>query len=228
MLSPRRLTLLLCAAALAGPAAAQKLYKYVDANGKVVYTDKMPASAAGKPNEQLNNQGTVTKRNEGALTPEQLAAQEAERKRKLDEDVAAKEEKRKNMALLNTYSSEQDIADARARALRVNADAVEETQRKVADAQKRQQELTAEAEFYKKKPMPAQLKQDIQVNDAAIVSHTELLDKKKKEIEAINAKYDEDLRRYRVLVKSGLASPAAPAPAAAPVAAAAPKAATRN
>jgi hypothetical protein len=228
MLSPRRLTLLLCAAALAGPAAAQKLYKYVDANGKVVYTDKMPASAAGKPNEQLNNQGTVTKRNEGALTPEQLAAQEAERKRKLDEDVAAKEEKRKNMALLNTYSSEQDIADARARALRVNADAVEETQRKVADAQKRQQELAAEAEFYKKKPMPAQLKQDIQVNDAAIVSHTELLDKKKKEIEAINAKYDEDLRRYRVLVKSGLASPAAPAPAAAPVAAAAPKAATRN
>ena len=228
MLSPRSLMLLLCAAALAGPAAAQKLYKYTDANGKVVYTDKMPASAAGKPNEQLNNQGTVTKRNEGALTPEQLAAQEAERKRKLDEDMAAKEEKRKNMALLNTYSSEQDIAEARARALKANAEAVDEAQRKVADAQKRQQELAAEAEFYKKKPMPAQLKQDIQVNDAAIVSHTELLDKKKKEIDAINAKYDEDLRRYRALVKSGLASPAAPAPAAAPVAAAAPKAATKN
>jgi len=228
MPSPRSLMLLLCAAALAGPAAAQKLYKYTDANGKVVYTDKMPASAAGKPNEQLNNQGTVTKRNEGALTPEQLAAQEAERKRKLDEDMAAKEEKRKNMALLNTYSSEQDIAEARARALKANAEAVDEAQRKVADAQKRQQELAAEAEFFKKKPMPAQLKQDIQVNDAAIVSHTELLDKKKKEIDTINAKYDEDLRRYRALVKSGLASPAAPAPAAAPVAAAAPKAATKN
>ena len=212
MLSPRSLMLLLCAAALAGPAAAQKLYKYTDADGKVVYTDKMPASAAGKPNEQLNKQGTVTKRNEGALTPEQVAAQEAERKRKLDEDMAAKEEKRKNMALLNTYSSEQDIAEARARALKANADAVEETQRKVADAKKRQQELAAEAEFYKKKPMPGQLKQDIQVNDAAIVSHTELLDKKKKETDAINTKYDEDLRRYRALVKSGLASPAAPAP----------------
>ena len=227
MLSPRNLMLLLCAAALAGPAAAQKLYKYTDANGKVVYTDKMPASAAGKPNEQLNSQGTVTKRNEGAPTPEQLAAQEAERKRKLDEDMAAKEEKRKNVALLNTYSSEQDIAEARGRALKANADAVEEAQRKVADAQKRQQELAAEAEFYKKKPMPAQLKQDIQVNDAAIASHNELLDKKKKEIEAINAKYDEDLRRYRALVKSGMA-PTAPAPAAAPVTAAAPKAATKN
>jgi len=230
MLSPRSLMYLLCAAALAGPAAAQqtgKLYKYVDANGKVVYTDKLPPGAAGRPNEQLNNQGTVTKRNEGALTPEQQAAQEVERKRRLEEDVASKEEKRKNMALLNTYSSEQDIAEARGRALKANADAVEEAQRKVADAQKRQQELAAEAEFYKKKPMPAQLKQDIQVNDAAIASHNELLDKKKKEIEAINAKYDEDLRRYRALVKSGMA-PTAPAPAAAPVTAAAPKAATKN
>ena len=31
----------------------------------------------------------------------------------LDEDMASKEEKRKNMALLNTYSSEQDISEAR-------------------------------------------------------------------------------------------------------------------
>jgi Domain of unknown function (DUF4124) len=214
-----KLILLLCAAALAGPAAAQKLYKYTDpVTGKTVYTERMPAEAAGKPNEQLNRQGTVTKRNEGALSPEQLAAKEAERKRKLDEDIAAKEEKRKNMALLNTYSSEQDIAEARARAIKVNAEAVDEAQRKLADAQKRQQELAGEAEFYTKKPMPRQLKQDIQVNEAAIASHTELLDKKKKEIEAINAKYDEDLRRYRELVKSGVA---------APVAAAAPKA-TKN
>jgi hypothetical protein len=217
MLSPRTLILLACAAALAGPAAAQKLYKYTDAKGNVIYTDKLPPSAAGKPSEQLNRQGTVTKRNEGALTPEQIVAKEAERKRKLEEDVAAKEERRKNMALLNTYSSEQDIAEARERAIKANADAVEEAQKKLGDAQKRQKELASEAEFYVKKPMPAKLKQDIQVNDAAIASHTELLEKKKKEIDAINARYDEDLRRYRELVKSGLAAPvatAAPKPAA--------------
>jgi hypothetical protein len=212
--------LLLCAVALAGPAAAQKLYKYTDpATGKVVYTDKLPTEAAGKPNEQLNRQGTVTKRNDGALTPEQLAARETDRKRKLDEDMAAKEEKRRNMALLNTYSSEQDIADARARAIKANSEAVDEAQRRLAAAQKRKQELAGEAEFYKKKPMPGQLKQDIQVSDLAIASQTELLDKKRKEVDAINAKYDEDLRRFRELVKPG---------AAAPVAAAPTKAATKN
>lgn len=213
MLSRRNLVFLLCAAALTGPSAAQKLYKYTDANGKVVYTDKMPSDASGKANDQLNRQGTVTKRNEAALTPEQVAARETERKQKLEQDVAAKEEKRKNMALLNTYSSEQDIADARARALEANVEAVKEAERKLADVQKRQKELATEAEFYVKKPMPGVLKQDIQVNNAAIASHTELIDKKKKETEAINAKYDEDLRRYRAVVKTSAAG-------AAPVAAA--------
>ena len=224
MFKPPMLTLLLCAFALAGPAAAQKLYKYTDTNGKVVYTDKMPSEAAGKANDQLNRQGTVTKRNEGALTPEQLAAKEAARKKKLEEELAAKEEKRKNMALLNTYSSEQDIADARTRAIASNGEAIQDAERKLAEALKRQLQLADEAEFYKKKPMPALLKQEIQVNESAIASHTDLLDKKKKETMAISAKYDEDLRRYREVIKSS----ATAAAGAAPVAAATTRPATKH
>ena len=77
MFNPR-LLLLACALALAATtsANAQKLYKYVDASGKVVYTDKIPAEVAGKANDQLNRQGTVVKHNEAALTPEQRAALE--------------------------------------------------------------------------------------------------------------------------------------------------------
>lgn len=212
MASGRLLILLLCAAA-AAPAAAQqtqRLYKYTDpTTGQTVYTDKLPASAAGKANEQLSPQGTVIRRTEAALTPEQLAAKEAERKRKLDEELAAKEEKRKNLALLNTYPSERDIDDARARALRANDEAVKEAERKLADAEKRKQTLAAEAEFYKKRSMPAHLKQEIQTNEVELRSQAELIEKKKQEIDAINARYDEDLRRYRGLAKAGLAPVAA-------------------
>jgi hypothetical protein len=205
--------MLLCAAALAAPAAAQqthKLYRYTDpVTGQTVYTDKLPPSAAGKANDQLSPQGTVIRRNEAALTPEQIAAKEAERKRKIEEEAAAKEEKRKNMALLNTYPSERDIDEARARALNANEESVKEAERKLADAEKRKASLAAEAEFYKKRPMPAHLKQEIQTNAVEIRSQAELIDKKKKEADAINARYDEDLRRYRGLVKSGLAPVAA-------------------
>ena len=213
MLSGRLLTLLLCAAAAAAPAAAQqpqKLYRYTDpTTGQVIYTDKLPPNAAGKANDQLSPQGTVIRRTEAALTPEQIAAKEAERKRRIEEDLAAKEEKRKNMALLNTYPSERDIDEARARALKANEEAVKEAELKLAEAEKRKESLASEAEFYKKRQMPAHLKQEIQTNEVEIRSQAELLEKKRKESTAINTRYDEDLRRYRGLAKAGLAPVAA-------------------
>jgi hypothetical protein len=193
--------------------AAQKLYKYTDPQtGQTVYTDKLPASIAGKANEQLSPQGTVIRRNEAALTPEQIAAREAERKRKLEEELAAKEEKRKNMALLNTYQSERDIDEARARALKANEEAVQEAERRLAEAKKRKQALAAETGFYKDRRLPGHLKHDMQANEVEIKVQAELLAKKKQELEAINARYDEDLRRYRAIAKAG---PASRAPVAA-------------
>jgi hypothetical protein len=204
MTSLRTLALLLGAACLATPAIAQKLYKYTDpATGRTIYTDKVPAEQAGKPNEQLSGQGMVVKRNEAAPTADQIAAREAERKRKLEEEIAAKEERRKNQALLNTYPSEKDIDEARDRAIKANEEAVKDAERKLADAEKRKKALAAEAEFYAKRPMPAQLKRDVQQNEVELKAVAELVEKKKQEIDAINARYDEDLRRYRELIKAG-------------------------
>lgn len=220
MLKLLTISIALCAAALAGPASAQKLYKYTDpVTGKVVYTDKLPAEAAGRANEQLNKQGTVVRRNEAAPTPEELAAREAERKRKLEEDALAKEEKRKNVALLNTYSSEKDIEDARERALKSNEDAIKDAERKIGDAEKRQKQLAGEAEFHKK-GLPAQLKRDMAQNEADTKAFGELLEAKRKETAAINAKYAEDRRRYLELTKNatpGATPGATPKPAVATV-----------
>jgi len=197
------LLLLAAAATFASSAFAQaKLYKWTDANGKVHYTDKMPTESAGRAAAELNKQGTVVRRTEAALTPEQKAELEREKQRKLEEEVAAKEQKRKDLALLNTYSSERDIDEARARALRTNEDAIKEAERKLADVQKRSEKLRADAEFYQKKPMPPQLKQDMQVNELELRTQTELIDAKKKEVAGINAKYDEDKRRFTDLTSA--------------------------
>ena len=105
--------------------------------------------------------------------------------------------------MLNTYSSEKDIDDARARALKEAELAIAETEKRIAGAQKRRKELESEKEFYVKKPMPLRLKQDIANNEIEIKNQTELLDAKKKEISVINAKYDSDKRRYVELTAQG-------------------------
>jgi hypothetical protein len=196
--------------ALAPAAAQQRMYKCVDAKGKTYYTQVPPPECLGRDTQELNKSGTLIRRNPAAipLTPAQEQAREAERKKKIEDEERSKEDRRKNLALLNTYSSERDIEDARTRALKEAQLAIEDTEKRIAGAQKRHQELDAEKEFYVKKPMPFKLKQEITNNEIEIRNQTALLDAKKKEISTINAKYDEDKRRYVELTGGKAASSA--------------------
>jgi len=198
---------LLCSTLLAvAPAAAQqRMYKCVDARGKVYYTQVPPPECLGRDTQELDKSGTPMRKSQtpAALTPAQQKAREAELKKKIEAEERAKEERRKNTALLNTYSSAKDIDDARARALKEAELAIAETEKRIVGAQKRRKELESEKEFYVKKPMPLRLKQDIANNEIEIKNQTELLDAKKKEISVINAKYDSDKRRYVELTAQG-------------------------
>ena len=203
-----RTMVFLCSTVLAlAPAAAQeRMYKCVDARGKVYYTQVPPPECLGRDTQELNKSGTLIRKNPAALSPAQAQAREAERKKKIEDEERSKEERRKNLALLNTYSSEKDIEDARTRALKEAQGAIEDTERVIAGAKKRRQELETEKEFYVKKPMPFKLKQEITNNEIEIKNQISLLDAKRKEISTINAKYDEDKRRYVELTSGKAAS----------------------
>ena len=201
-------TLLALAAA---PASAQThLYKCKDGKGKTYYTQTPPAECLGKEMDELSGQGTVVKKREAALTPEQLAAREAEEKRKREQALAAKEERRMDQALLNTYASEKDIEEGRRRALEQAEQATKDIEKRIAEAKKRAQALAAEREFYAKKPMPKKLQDDIKNNDIDIKGQQDALSGRKKELDEINAKYDEDKRRYLELTGAKPKAAAAP------------------
>lgn len=212
------LVVIICALGFAVSAAhaqqtqgAGKLYRYVDERGKVHYLDRPPTEAAGKPIDQLNRQGAVLKQGEAAPTPEQLAAREADKRRQQEEQIRVREENRRNQALLDTYASEKDIEDSRARAIAAAHESIRDSKAKLAEALKRQEKLKAEAEFYQKREMPAQLKQEVRNNEREIAMQQEAIDKREREIGAINARHDEDRRRYLEITKSapkgsGLAS----------------------
>src|SRR5947209_3627937 len=165
-----RTMVFLCSTVLAlAPAAAQeRMYKCVDARGKVYYTQVPPPECLGRDTQELNKSGTLIRKNPAALSPAQEQAREAERKKKIEDEERSKEERLKNLALLNTYSSEKDIEDARTRALKEAQGAIEDTERVIAGAKKRRQELETEKEFYVKKPMPFKLKQEITNNEVEI------------------------------------------------------------
>jgi Domain of unknown function (DUF4124) len=189
--------------ALLTPAVAQQppptplhLYKCTDASGKVYYTQLPPRECLGRDTQELNKSGVVVKESQRAATPSEIQARDADKKKKAEQAEKDKEERRKNTALLNTYSSEKDIEDARQRSLQEAKTAIEDTQKHITALQKRQKDLEGEKEFYVKKPLPAKIKQEMSNNDIEIKNQTALLEVKKTEIDHINAKYDEDKRRY--------------------------------
>ena len=196
-----RIAIAVAIAALPAAAEAQS-YRCTGKDGKKYYGQSIPPACLGMPVEQLNAQGMVTKRFDAAASAaerEKKAADEEERKKR---EVVNKEEGRRNRALLATYTSEKDIDSARGRALQDNEVAVKDIQRRIDALRKRQGDLRKELEFFqgKNKP-PAKLNDDIRNVDFDIKTQEDLMAAKAKEVTLINARYDEDKKRYNELTK---------------------------
>ncbi|MCB1635879.1 MAG: DUF4124 domain-containing protein [Xanthomonadales bacterium] len=89
--------------------SAAKLYKWVDENGNVHYSDQVPPSQAKQAREELNDQGVTVKQVDRALTADELAARRAEEKAAADAAAAIAAERERDRTLLDSYASEEDI-----------------------------------------------------------------------------------------------------------------------
>ena len=184
-------------------------YRCVGADGKKYYGSTRPAQCAGVAVEALSGQGTVLRRIEPPLTPEQRAVKEAAAQKeaaaeqaKLDAANAAKLQKRRDQALLQTYTSEKDIDLARQRALADNMKAQQDVERRMALLKKRQDELGKQAAAIKAGKAPSgTFEQDVKALAYDMQLQDRLLESRRKEAESINAKYDEEKRKYLELTK---------------------------
>jgi hypothetical protein len=198
-----RAALLIAVIALPMAAEAQT-YRCVGKDGKKYYGSTVPTPCLGQPVEQLNAQGLVTKRFDAAASAaerEKKAADDEERKKR---EVVSKEEGRRNRALLATYTSDKDIESARARALKDNEAAVKDVEQRIDALKKRLGELKKESNANAGKGQPpAKLASDISSAEFDIKTQEDLLAAKKKDVSTINARYNDDKKRYGELTKGG-------------------------
>ncbi|HET9762704.1 MAG TPA: DUF4124 domain-containing protein, partial [Casimicrobiaceae bacterium] len=95
---------LLAAAGAAGAAT----YKWTDENGKVHYSDKAPADAPAGTTV-LDKQGRALKKIEAPPSPDELKAKAEQEQRARTEAREREEQARKDRALLQSYTSENEI-----------------------------------------------------------------------------------------------------------------------
>lgn len=213
--------LMLLPAMLPTMAAAQGRITYccIGDNARQVCSDVLPKECYGKAYREVSSRGITLRHVPAPLTAEQRAANEVEEKKAKEQEARRLEQDRKNRALLATYASEQDIDFARDRAIADVQRTIKAAQDKQADLAKRQKKLDAEAEFYKKKPMPSQLQSQLRENEAETKAQQAAIDGRQKDIEALKVRFEEEKLRYRELTRKTAPGksepPAAPPPGAA-------------
>ena len=107
-------TLALLLIALHAPLASA-VFKCVDDKGHVLFGDTPPSACGNVPIYELSPSGNVLRRIDRTPTPQQEQLMREERERKQKEARVAAEQRRKDMALLNTYSSANEFDVARDR-----------------------------------------------------------------------------------------------------------------
>lgn len=190
--------------------AGAKSWRCVAKDGKKYYGATPPPQCADVAVEALSAQGMVIGRIEAPLTPEQRAARDAAARQnaaaeqaKRDAEAAAKVQARRDQALLQTYASERDIESMRQRAIADNQAASAQVEARIAMLRRRQDALAKEGAAIKAGGKQRDnYEQDVKAVAYDLQLQQQQLESRKREAAAINARYDEELRKYRELTQA--------------------------
>ncbi|MGW8248583.1 MAG: DUF4124 domain-containing protein [Acidiferrobacterales bacterium] len=202
-------------AAFATSAQAGTIKKCKDESGQWHYGDDAAAACANSKVIEMNNRGMTEKVIDAPpsasdldeFRKKQLAAEKAKE--------AAAEQAKHDKTLLDTYAVEDDIIYARDRQvaqLNNSIQSGEETLKSLTAVRDRMRAAATEEKESKGKVSNSTMN-NLQRAEKQVEQHTENLQKKRKEVQAIRARFEADLTRYREL--KGIKSPVPPAPAAA-------------
>jgi Domain of unknown function (DUF4124) len=193
------LLLILALAYTASREARAATYKWVDEKGIVHYSDKMPPDAVNRAHVELDRQGRQVTKIDRALTPEEIRARAADADRQRQEAKEQEIVARRDRALLASYTREEDLDLARARALTTIDGQMQSARVYAAALTKRQQELNDLKQASGSKGAPPAVERELESVDSELAKTNALIEAKRQESLGVAAKYDTDKQRWRTL-----------------------------
>jgi hypothetical protein len=152
---------------------------------------------------ELRPDGSVRRVIEPPMTPEQRAARDAEARRQETERERQRSQMRRDLSLLETYGSENEIEATRNRALGDRQVLIERANKRLEELKRERKKLDDESEFFTKREMPEKLKRALAGNNEMLKTQQKMIADTKTDMEKVNERYDEEIRRFRELVRSG-------------------------
>lgn len=186
--------------------AEAKLYKWVDNSGNTHYGEAIPPEYGSKEKES-HNQPAKAGKQVVIMSPEMIRAMENKEAKKVAANKELEEKKRRDHALMNTYTSEKEIDQARDRSLalinaRIDSNSIllNSSQRTVLELKKEAATRTSEG-----KKIPQSLTDDLNLAEEKMVRYQLEIRKSEEEFASVTLRFENDKTQYRkiIIVKPG-------------------------
>lgn len=178
---------------------AKKLYCWNE-GGRRICGDALPANAVDAPRVELDaRSGMPTAEYGRALTPAERAAAEAARRADAEAAAAAEAEKRRWMAMAESFQSEDDLRRAFQSRIVLSQDSIKTARMGIAGLRDRLVDMLQRAGQVELagKPVPKKLAADIQAQHAELLRQQALLVRLEGDAASIRSQLEEALVRYR-------------------------------
>jgi len=193
----RKPALALALAALFTATAIQAdSYRWVDDEGNVHYSDRVPAEAADRDRDVINQRGMITRRIEGSQSAQQQVS-----------DVASNNERqaRRDRMIRESYVSEQDIINARDQRLEGLESIINLARDRVHVLQDRLDELEQRRDEQESagRTISHNLREQIRVTRDGLEDNLRFIEEREQELMETREGYQADLERFRELSEKG-------------------------
>jgi len=190
-------------------AEGQKLYKWVDEDGNIHYSDTLPPHLVEQEHKILNDRGMTVDNVERAKTDEELASErEAVRQAEQqahDEELIKAEQARRDRILLSIYANEEDLFRARDHKLAAIDSTIDVTHSNIRTQEASLDNFMKEAADIERRGEVVSPQIETAINNLRlqIGENEAFVERKRDEKDDITAEYEGDLERFRELTSLG-------------------------
>lgn len=159
-----------------------------------ICADSFPEQCRGKAYRVLDSKGNVIKEVAAPATAEQKAAAEAAEQQRKDQEAHAKDQRRRDQALLDTYANVKEIDQARERAEANLLTAIKNSEAQLEALRKKRKQV--ETDRASGAMPPAEADKALKVNTHETGLQEELRAGKQRDLDGVRARYDGDRKRF--------------------------------
>ena len=193
--------LILTLLTFAGPAAGQTVYRWVDEDGNVHYSQTLPPEKAQEQHDKLTAEGLLAERIERAPTPEERRALERELEALRKERAQQLRQQQEDQMFLATYPTEADVRrsfDVRRDSMRSERQTIESL---IEENRQSFNELVLQAAAHERRgeDVPPHLGDMILNARAGLQRLSARLDEIEQKLAVLDQQRDAELERHRAL-----------------------------